>query len=338
MQIPFTPLAGKEKITAFGSALVDLCILEKDVFVESSGACKGGMVLTGHKEIAALLEKASSTPVVVPGGSACNTILGIGKLGAKACFIGKRGSDELGELFERGLLKHNVESILFTSDKPTGHVLSIITPDAQRSMLTFLGASAETQPEEISPEHFKETVLVHFEGYLVANPQLLLAALKAAKQSGTLISLDLASYTVVEQSKQFLDEIVDQYVDILIANEDEATAFSGCSNEEQAFEHLACRADIAVMKLGKRGSIIGHEGEIVTIAPQGDGFAIDTTGAGDLWAAGFLFGLINGMSLEKCGSLGSACGFEVCQNIGAAIPEEGWERIKGSLYTRLSEQ
>ncbi|KMQ52193.1 Ribokinase [Chitinispirillum alkaliphilum] len=328
MKIPYIPQDGKDKISAFGSALVDLCILERDEFLKSCGASKGGMVLTDHLFIKSLLEKASSAPTIIPGGSACNTILGIGKLGGNACFIGKRGADKLGDLFEQGLREHNVESVLLNSEIPTGHVLSIITPDAQRSMFTFLGASADTKPEEISESYFKDTALVHFEGYLVSNRPLLLKALECAKSSGALISLDLASYTVVEQSKAFLDEIIDNYVDILIANEDEAAAFSGLSVEEEAFEYLASRAEIAVMKLGKRGSIIGHDGETIIIAPQGEGDAIDTTGAGDLWAAGFLYGLINGMSLRECGALGSECGFEVCQNIGAVIPPQGWERIK----------
>ncbi|MFH1760493.1 MAG: PfkB family carbohydrate kinase, partial [bacterium] len=146
-----------------------------------------------------------------------------------------------------------------------------------------------------------------------------------------LISLDLASFTVVEESKDFLEKIVDDYVDILIANEDEAFAFTGQSDELQALDALSERAEIAILKLGERGSYICRKGKRFRVEPKGSGSAIDTTGAGDLWAAGFLFGFVNGFPLENCGELGSACGYEVCQVVGANIPDEGWQRIKELL-------
>ena len=119
-----------------------------------------------------------------------------------------------------------------------------------------------------------------------------------------------------------------EYVDILIANEDEAAAFTGHVDERKAIEALSKRARIAVLKIGERGSYVAHDGKIVKIDPMGKGQAIDTTGAGDLWASGFLFGLTRGYSVERCGRLASACGYEVCQVVGAAIPDEGWTRIK----------
>lgn len=319
----------KTLVAAIGSALVDLCLLESDDFLVKSGAQKGGMVLVDKDFISTLVSTSQNKPTIVPGGSACNTILGIGKLGGKARFIGKKGADDFGTLFETGLKNHNVEPQLFQSvASPTGHVLSIITPDAQRSMFTYLGASAETSPHEISENHFADAAIVHFEGYLLFNPELMMTALKAAKKAGALISLDLASYTVVEASKELLTKISKEYVDILIANEDEARAFTGESDYDKALTALAQDPQIAVLKLGKKGSMIARGSEIVKIPPMGDGTAIDTTGAGDLWAAGFLYGLVNGYSLEKCGTLGSACGYEVCQVVGASIPDAGYERIK----------
>ncbi|HEX7511642.1 MAG TPA: adenosine kinase, partial [Chitinivibrionales bacterium] len=268
---------------------------------------------------------------VVPGGSACNTILGIGRLGGPARFIGKRGSDDLGALFESSLKKHSVEPVLFTSASPTGCVLSIITPDAQRSMFTFLGASSETKPEEITPEQFAGAAVAHIEGYLLFNEKLLRASLKAAKAAGALVSLDLASFTVVEAAKAILDDVVEEYVDILIANEDEARAFTGLTDETAALSALAKKSDIAVLKIGKRGSYISNNGTITAVPRMGSGAAVDTTGAGDLWAAGFLYGLVNGLPIERCGTLASACGFEVCQVVGASIPEDGWNRIRKFL-------
>ncbi len=124
---------------------------------------------------------------------------------------------------------------------------------------------------------------------------------------------------------------MDEFVDILIANEDEARAFTGHADESRMIESLSSRAEIAVLKVGSRGSYISQQGKTHRVEPVGDGSAVDTTGAGDLWASGFLFGLVNGYSLEKCGKLASACGYEVCQVIGAGIPHDGWERIRKLL-------
>ncbi|HEX3019598.1 MAG TPA: adenosine kinase [Chitinispirillaceae bacterium] len=331
MKLPFKTESSRNKIAAVGSALVDICLLEEENFLAQTGGRKGGMVLVDNNFIQQTLKKSNREPVIVPGGSACNTILGVGKLGAATRFIGKRGDDELGKLFENGLLNHNVEPVLMKSKTPTGHVLSVITPDAQRSMFSYLGAAAETSPEEISPALFSDCAIVHLEGYLLFNEKLMMAALEAAKTAGAYISLDLASFTVVEAAHSLLEKITENYVDILIANEDEARTFTGHKDELKALQYLAQKASIAVLKVGKRGSYIASKAETLTINAMGDGSAIDTTGAGDLWAAGFLFGLLKGFPLKKCGELGSACGFEVCQVIGASIPEQGYQRIR-SLF------
>ncbi len=321
----------RQVIAGIGSALVDILTHEDDDFLARTDAVKGGMTLVDKEHIERTLALVSGTPRVVPGGSACNTMLGVGKLGGAARFVGKCGNGDMGALFENDLRRHNVEPALMRSDSPTGRVLSIITPDAQRSMFTYLGASAEIRPEDISPAWFEDAAIVHVEGYLLFNPDLIQAAVAAAHTAGARVSLDLASFTVVEQAGQLLEELVDAYVDILIANEDEARAFTGHTDERRAVQALSEKADIAVVKRGARGSYISHGGETISVEAMGDGRAVDTTGAGDLWASGFLFGLVQGFSLEQCGQLGSACGFEVCQVVGANIPEQGWERIRKLL-------
>ena len=237
----------------------------------------------------------------------------------------------MGRFFETDLIRQNVEPSLLRSDSPTGRVLSIITPDAQRSMFTFLGASAETSPQDISEDFFKNAAIVHIEGYLLFNPDLILKVLETAQQSGARISLDLASFNVVQESRDLVEQIVASFVDILIANEDEAEAYTGHRDEARAIEALSKKAEIAVLKVGEQGSFIASGQQIVPVQPKTGGAVIDTTGAGDLWSAGFLYGLVNGYSLERCGELGSACGYEVCQVIGANIPDAGWERIKKLL-------
>jgi sugar/nucleoside kinase (ribokinase family) len=321
-------LKHRKLVVGVGSALVDILAREDDEFLRKTGAIKGGMKYVDKEFIELTMSQASRKPTMVPGGSACNTVIGIGKLGGHARFVGKRGKDKLGGFFETNLRKNNVDPVLFKSSSFTGRVLSIITNDAQRSMFTFLGASSETQPKEITKKCFENSAIVHIEGYLLFNEALILAALTAAKEAGAMVSLDLASFTVVEEFKVFLKTIVKDFVDILLANEDEALAYTGYSDEIKAVRALSEHTYIAALKMGERGSYISHGSNIIKIEPVVKDAAVDTTGAGDLWASGFLFGLVNGYSLEQCGNLGSACGYEVCQVVGANIPEQGWQRIK----------
>jgi len=217
------------------------------------------------------------------------------------------------------LLIHEEDAFLLNLGKEkggmtlvTGKVLSVITPDAQRSMFTYLGASTELSPAAVSAEAFKDTAIAVIEGYLLFNRDLMKVCLESARAAGARIALDLASFEVVRASRDILEEWVREYVDILIANEDEAEAYTGTRDEAEALERLSGHAPMAVLKVGPRGSYVAHEG-------------------GDLWAAGFLYGIAHGLSLEKSGEIASACGSEVCRVIGAQIPEEGWDRIRRLL-------
>ena len=195
---------GRQLIVGIGSALVDILTHQDDEFLAETGAAKGGMTLVGKENIERTLAMSSATTSVVAGGSACNTVIGVGNLGGSARFIGKCGNGDMAKLIEDDLRKQNVEPVLLRSDLPTGRVLSIITPDAQRTMFTYLGASAETRPEEIAVNFFKDAAVVHVEGYLLFNPDLIKASLSAAKKAGAKVSLDLASFSVVEESKELL--------------------------------------------------------------------------------------------------------------------------------------
>ena len=322
---------GRDLIVGIGSALVDILTHEDDDFLAQTVAAKGGMTLVDKEVIENTLAVSTAKARVVPGGSACNTVIGVANLGGRARFVGKCGTGKMAKLIENDLKNQYVEPVLLRSESPTGRVLSIITPDAQRSFLTYLGASAETRPEEITVDFFKDAAIVHLEGYLLFNPDLIHATLRAVKKAGAKVSLDLASYTVVEQSKEILEHLVETYVDILIANEDEAEVFTGYADERRAIEALAANVDIAVLNIGPRGSIVNHAGNTIAVNPMGGGEILDTTGAGDLWAAGFLFGLVRGYPIEHCGRLGSACGYEVCRVVGANIPKDGWQRIRKLL-------
>lgn len=321
----------KNRITGIGSALVDILVNESDEFLKTLNKKKGGMTLVASADIKAILARTDKLPAIVPGGAACNTIIGVGRLGGTARFIGRRGDDNFGTLFEDALRSANVEPELTVSSSPTGSVISVITPDAQRSMFTYLGASTEMEPDRITPDLFADTAITMIEGYLLFNPELMLAAVKAAQKAGSMIALDLASFEVVNSCRDILDTIIKEYVDILIANEDEAEAYTGYTNEQNVLQALSTHVTCGVLKLGKRGSRVLFNGTGTRIDPVSGAGAKDTTGAGDLWAAGFLFGIANGFSIEKSGTLASACGYEVCQVTGAQIPEAGWARIRALI-------
>ena len=321
----------RTRITGIGSALVDLLISEDDKFLKDLNKEKGGMTLVEDKDIEQILSNSTTKLTIVPGGAACNTIVGVGNLGGKASFIGRRGNDMYGKTLEQQLVTCNVEPIVSVSTSPTGKVLSVITPDAQRSMFTFLGASTEMEPETIKSELFSDSAITMIEGYLLFNRDLMTAALKAAKKAGSLVALDLASFEVVNASKDILGGLVKEYVDILIANEDEAKAYTGLEDEMESMAVLSKDVVYAVLKIGAKGSYVSFDNKITKIEPKLGKPPVDTTGAGDLWAAGFLFGIANGYGLEKSGELGSACGYEVCQVIGAQIPQAGWDRIKAII-------
>ena len=320
-----------KRITGIGSALVDILINETDDFLKLFGKKKGGMTLVEAADIDNILARTNENPVIVTGGAACNTIIGVGRLGGTARFIGRRGNDNFGTLFEDALRSARVETSLTLSSSLTGSVISVVTPDAQRSMFTHLGAATELDPARISPQLFADTAISVIEGYLLFNPELMMASVQAAKEAGSMIALDLASFEVVNSCRQILEEVVREYVDILIANEDEAAAYTGFEDEKKAINALSEHVTYAVLKLGKRGSYISFNDTITRIEAVTGEPAKDTTGAGDLWAAGFLFGIANDFSIEKSGALASACGYEVCQVVGAHIPKQGWERIKALM-------
>ena len=320
-------------VVGVGSALMDILLFESEQFVTSHGLIKGGMEMVGPERANELLADSSNatTARLVPGGSACNTTIGLGRLCGKAHFIGTRGDDEIGRTLEAAISSNNVAPRLWKSATPTGRVLSVITPDAERTMLTYLGASSETSAEIISPDLFRGADMVHVEGYLMFNEPLIRAIFESAEAAEVPVSMDLASFTVIEANPGLVKELVRKYVSVLLANEDEARSYTGASDELEALKILALDAEYAVVKVGKRGSYVCHNNEVTKIERFGSGTALDTTGAGDLWASGFIYGLINGKSIAECGRIASLCGYEVCQVEGAHIPEAGWQRIKSAI-------
>ncbi|MDO8644457.1 MAG: adenosine kinase, partial [bacterium] len=278
-------------IVGIGSAIMDLLLQESDEFVSEGRIPKGGQLNVDWKEIDQHLKRSLKQPKIVPGGSACNTIVGLGRLGARARFIATRGKDDLGKQLETDLKKNNVEPCLATDPLPTGQVLSLVTPDAQRTMYTYLGAAAMIAPEHLVADFFKEAAIVHTEAYQLFNEPAFRKVLERAHESGALVSLDLANFTVIDLKRTLLEDVLKDSVDIVIANEDESRALTGLTDEKEAVKKLGETIRTAVVKMGKRGSWICHSGKLTRVGIQGNGDATDTTGAGDLWNSGFLYGL-----------------------------------------------
>lgn len=309
-----------------GAALVDLLLEESDKFIADLGAAKGGMTLVERDHIESALGKTGRPPKIVPGGSACNTLVGIGHLGGRARLIGRLGRDELGQAFAAGLKKAGVDARLKVTDEATGRVLSVVTPDAQRTMFTYLGAAAALAGEDVREEDLVDAARVHLEGYLLFNRPLVERIVDLAKKNQIPVCLDLASFQVVEATRPFLDELFAKgLIDTVIANEDEAKAYTGLG-ESDALEVFAGKAKTAVVKRGAQGVLVAQGKHRIDIAAHRVK-AIDTTGAGDLWASGFLYGIHHDFGLEGAARLGCRVGAEVVQVMGAVIPDEGWKRI-----------
>lgn len=319
------------KIIGMGNALVDiLARLETDQTLEEFSLPKGSMQLVDVERSKKILTGISHLDKKISsGGSAANTIHGLARLGIDTGFIGTIGNDRWGDLFRNDMEGHHIEPILFKSHSESGRAVALISPDSERTFATYLGAAIELTPDQITGKHFRGYEIFHMEGYLVQNHELVRKAFQLAKQEKLQISLDLASYNVVEEHIGFLQEIVRQYVDIIFANEEEAKSFTGKPPEE-ALNDLAGMCEIAVVKIGKDGSLMKRQREVYNVGII-EVESVDTTGAGDLYASGFLYGLVNKFPLKRCGEIGALLSGKVIEVIGAKMEDSQWKAIRDQL-------
>lgn len=315
------------KIIGIGNALVDLLVrLPDEKLISELNVKKGSMELVNKEFIAEVVNRTYNLEKKqVSGGSAANTIYGVASLGGATGFIGTIGNDDFGVVFTENMKSSGIVPYLFVGEGETGVAGSLITPDSERTMTTFLGAAGNISTSQINETLLKEYQLIHVEGYLVFNRELIESAVRLAKKCGLKVSLDLASFNVVEANVEFLRDLICNYVDIVFANEEEAKALTGKSPEE-ALDEIAGMAPVAVVKTGKNGSMV-KSADLKFEIPAIEANVIDTTGAGDLYAGGFLYGLSRGLSLEKCGQIGALLAGKVIEQIGAKIPALIWRDI-----------
>jgi sugar/nucleoside kinase (ribokinase family) len=316
------------KIIGLGNALVDVLIqLSDESIIQKLKLPKGSMQLIQNTGIPAINEHIKNIhTILLSGGSAANAIHGLSKLGTKCGFIGKVGSDEYGNFYENDLNEAGVSSSLYRSNTETGRAYTFITPDSERTFATYLGAAIELMADDLVSEMFKGYDVMHIEGYLVQNKALIEKAFKIAKERSIKVSLDLASYNVVEANRDFLTKVIPESVDIVFANEEESKAYTG-KMPLDSINELAGQCEIAVVKIGKEGSLVKSGNFMVKISTV-PGKVIDTTGAGDQYAAGFLYGYTEHQEIEQCGRLGSLLASAVISNYGARIPENLWPMLE----------
>lgn len=327
------------KVIGVGSPIVDLLAPVDDEFVDAHGGGKGGMHLVEHQDMAALLGGLGDELAHAPGGSAANTAFTLARLGSPAAMLGKLGNDETGS-FYRGCFEDLGGECRFKTcgQNATARCVSLVTPDAQRTMRTHLGAAAGLDPAEISPADFMGCGHAHVEGYLLFNQKLLLAVLASAKQAGCTVSLDLGSFELVAEAGDSLAGLLRRYVDVVFANEDEARAFCGSRDPEAALAEFNECCPASVVKLGADGAWLARDGEVVHVEAVPVERAVDSTGAGDFWAAGFLYGHLRDYSLETCGLLGGILGAEVVQHMGAQIPDDNWKEAERQFFLHCTRE
>lgn len=319
------------KILGMGNALVDIMIKHNDDrILDDFGLPKGSMQLVDKVFSGKILEGTRSfARQQTSGGSAANTIHGLANLGVSAGFLGTVGNDDFGDFFREDMEKNMINPILFHGKEETGRAVALVSPDSERTFATYLGAAIELSPSNLSSEIFKGYSYFHIEGYLVQNHELIKKAVSLAKENNLIVSLDLASYNVVEENLEFLQMLVEEYVDIVFANEEEAKAFTG-KEPEEALDIISKTCDIVIIKIGEKGSLIKRGDEIHKVGII-DVISVDSTGAGDIYASGFLYGLVHELSLDRCGKIGSILAGKVIEVIGAKIAADGWNNIHSMI-------
>lgn len=325
-----------DKIIGMGNALVDVLVkIDDDSLLGKLHLPKGSMQLIQEATLSEIRKYTSGMKIHrSTGGSAGNTVCALAALGANPGFIGKVGQDETGAFFGDTLRQCGVNALLATCDLPSGITSTFISTDGERTFGTYLGAAATLRAEDLSRKMFAGYNYLYIEGYLLQDHDLMLRAVQLAKEEGLQVCLDMASYNVVEAERDFFDQLIVKYVDIVFANESEALAYTGKAPHE-ALEEIASKCSIAVVKTGKEGSLVKKGTEVIQLLSCPVDNVLDTTGAGDFYAAGFMYGLTCGYSLEKCVQISTILATAVIQEVGTTLPAKKWDEIKLNIESLL---
>ncbi|MDD3155717.1 MAG: adenosine kinase [Victivallaceae bacterium] len=315
---------------------MDILAQVEEKFLDTIQGAKGGMEMVDADHQQSILERLPGEQKLVPGGSAGNTVFALARLGIKTAMLGKLGDDDYGRFYRERLLAlgGSDQAFIETSEAPTGTCLSLITPDGERTMRSNLAASLLIRPEEAESIDFSQYDIVYIEGYMLYS-SILPTVMRKAKKAGCKIGFDLASFEVVRTFREDLPAILREYVDIVLANEEEARELFGPEPSiDEQLKRLSSWCETAAIKLGRKGAMIQSGNEMVKVPAQLVERPIDTTAAGDLWATGFLYGLLNKKPLAEAAWYGALISAEVVKVIGSEIPDSIWTEIRWRMRIR----
>ena len=308
-------------LIGIGNAIVDIIVNVEDQFLEVNNLKKGSMNLINSYESEVLLENCKVIKKV-SGGSSANTVVCLAELGDNVQFIGRVKNDNFGKFFSTDIKKSNTifNTPPIVEGPPSAHSIIFITPDAQRTMCTYLGASVEFEPKDVNYNSIKNSKYLYLEGYLwdsdLAKNAFLKAA-KIAKESNTKIILSLSDSFCVDRHRESFLELIDNYIDVVFCNESEVLSLFKENNLQNCKEYISSICELVIITLGSKGSLVINKGESEEVKPKLLGNIIDTTGAGDLYAGGFIHGLIKNYALKKCGEMGSICAGHIITQLGS---------------------
>ncbi len=322
-------------VVGIGNAIVDVLTKTDDSILERLSLEKGSMNLIDENK-ANELYKITTNRIQRSGGSVANSLACVAQLGGKAAFIGRVRNDNLGEIFTEEI--STTGTIFKTPPSSVGpstaRCLIFVTPDAQRTMCTYLGASVLLEPKDLDLSAVREAKILYLEGYLWDNPAAKNAFIKAAeiaKNADRKVALSLSDSFCVSRHRESFIELVEDYIDILFANEDELTSLYETSNLNIAIEKVKRKCELAAITIGEKGSILISNGKEITIDPFIIGKAIDTTGAGDLYAGGFLKGISDGMNPVISAKIGSICAGQIVTQLGSRSSTDLLNLISSNL-------
>ena len=312
---------GVMDVVGIGNAIVDVLAQAEEAFIEAHGLAKGAMTLIDGPR-AEELYGAMGPGIEVSGGSAANTMAGLAALGSRAAFIGKVRNDQLGGIFRHDIRAAGVafDTAPAEDGPPTARCLIFVTPDAHRTMNTYLGACVELGPEDVDEDLVAGAKVTYLEGYLWDPPRAKEAFVKAARvahEAGRKVSLTLSDPFCVERHRAEFRDLVAGHVDLLFANEDEIRALYHAESFDQALQAVREHCEVAVLTRSEKGAVVLADGEVHVADAAPVDKVVDTTGAGDLFAAGFLHGYTRGKSLYDCARIGAIAAAEVISHFGA---------------------
>lgn len=316
-------------ILGIGNALTDMLVsLSSDDVLKQYQLAKGSMSLVDSQMQTDVLSSVAGCPYSLSlGGSAGNTIRAMARLGTEVGFIGKVGNDSTGDFYIQALRNVNVAPYILRSENQSGRCLSLVSPDGERTFVTHLGAALDLQAHDIDPMIFNGYDCLYVEGYLVQDHDLIHNTMSKAKECGLKVAIDLASFNVVRENRAFLHNLVEKYVDIIFANEEEAHEFSSLNDVMESLHYIGKMCELTIIKTGTKGAIIKRGNEVVEVGIMAAAKRVDTTGAGDFYAAGFLSALCEGMSLRQCGTIGAITAGKVIEVVGTTLGEDAWRDI-----------